>query len=227
MRAQRARLTHRHQPCGLPYRDAARFRHQPESDLASPGEFDINLSKQLSVEQRAMLDPVAAVDPETHAQGIETMLCARMLRPREGQRVDHSLQRDARTAAQFELGIKEIEIEARVVRDQGRIFDEGEQLLDLVGKARLVGKEHRAETVDRLRLERHVALGVEVAMIMPAGFDPVVNLDAADLDHAIAAGGVQPRGLCVEDDFAHGLDLSTGRESEAIENVTHLGFSCG
>ena len=36
-----------------------------------------------------MLDAVAAVDSEAHAQGIEAMLRAGMPRPRERQRVDH------------------------------------------------------------------------------------------------------------------------------------------
>ena len=36
-----------------------------------------------------------------------------------------------------------------------------------------------------------------------AGLDPVEHLDAADLDHAVAAGRAQAGGLGVEDDFAH------------------------
>jgi hypothetical protein len=40
---------------------------------------------------------------------------------------------------------------------------------------------------------------VEVA----AGFDPVENLDATDLDHPIAAGRIQTRGFGIEHDFPH------------------------
>ena len=90
-----------------------------------------------------MLDAVAAVDPEAHAQGIEAVLGARMPGPGERQRVDHPAHADGRPAAALELEIEEAEVEAGIVRDQRRILDELEQLLGLLGKARLVGQEDR------------------------------------------------------------------------------------
>ena len=62
---------------------------KPKADLPPPGQFDIDLGKQLRVEQRAVLDPVTAIDAEPYAQGVEAVLGARMPCPREGQRVDH------------------------------------------------------------------------------------------------------------------------------------------
>ena len=47
------------------------------------------------------------------------------------------------------------------------------------------------------------AVGIEIAMEMAPGLDPPDHLDAADLDHAVAARGAQARGFGVEDDFAH------------------------
>ena len=38
-----------------------------------------------------------------------------------------------------------------------------------------------------LGLERHVAVGIEISVEVAAGFDPVEHLDAADLDHPVAA----------------------------------------
>ena len=59
------------------------------------------------------------------------------------------------------------------------------------------------QAVDRLGLERHVALGIEISVEVAAGLDPVEHLDAADLDHAVAAGRIEARGFGVEDDFPH------------------------
>ncbi len=64
-------------------------------------------------------------------------------------------------------------------------------------------------------------------MEVAARLDPIEHLDAADLDHAIAAGWIQSRGFGVEDDFPHSVNLSTSGQAEAIENVPHLGLSCG
>src|SRR6185503_14986284 len=106
------------------------FGDEPEADLPTAGKLDIDLGEQLGVEQRAMLDAVAAVDPEAHTQGVEAMLCARMLRPREHQGVDHALHADRVASAALELEIQKAEIEARIMRDERRILDEVEQLLD-------------------------------------------------------------------------------------------------
>ena len=70
--------------------DAARFGNQAKPDLAAAGELDIDLGEQLRIEQGAVLDAVAAVDSEAHAQSVEAVLGARVLGPRQHQRVDHS-----------------------------------------------------------------------------------------------------------------------------------------
>ncbi len=48
----------------------------------------------------------------------------------------------------------------------------------------------------------HVALGVEVAMPHPAGRDAVDQLDAADLDDAMAVERIEPGRLGIEHDLA-------------------------
>jgi hypothetical protein len=57
--------------------------------------------------------------------------------------------------------------------------------------------------VDQLGLGRHRAVGIEVSVEMAAGLDAVEHLDATDLDHAVAAGRIEPRGFGIEDDFPH------------------------
>ena len=57
---------------------------------------------------------------------------------------------------------------------------------------------------------------------MAAGLDPVEHLDAADLDHPVAARRVEPGGFGVENDFPHG-PLSPVGEAETSEDRVHLG----
>jgi hypothetical protein len=58
--------------------------------------------------------------------------------------------------------------------------------------------------MDRFGLDRHVPAGIEIAMEVAPGFDPVEHFNAADFDHAVAGIGAQPGGFGVEDDFPHG-----------------------
>src|ERR1051325_7296916 len=57
--------------------------------------------------------------------------------------------------------------------------------------------------MDRFRLGRYLALGVEVPVEGRAGRNAVEQLDAADLDQAMPLCGVKAGGFGVEDDFAH------------------------
>src|ERR1700748_2213132 len=110
---------------------------------------------------------------------------------RDGERIDHPVERDDRAATQTQFVIEEAEIEARIVRDQRRITDEFEERLYRFMEARLVGEEGDREAMHTLRLDRHVAIGMEIGVVAGAGLDLVEQLDAADLDQAIAAGGAQ------------------------------------
>ena len=71
--------------------------------------------------------------------------------------------------AALELGVEEAEIEHRVVRDQRRVADEGEELVGDLGEQRLVLEELGRQAVHREGLGRHVALGIEVAVERRAG----------------------------------------------------------
>ena len=130
------------------------LRRQLQTDLAPAGKLDIDLGKQLSVEQRAVLDPVAAIDAVASAQRIERMLGPRMAPSSDRQRVDHSFQRNFGMAAGAELAIEEAEIELRVVRDERRIGEEIEQIEHAFMESRLVREEGIAQPVDLLGFER-------------------------------------------------------------------------
>src|SRR3954469_9477846 len=61
---------------------------EPKADLAAAGELHIALGEELRVNQRAVLDPEAAVDAEAGAKGIEAVLGSRMPGAGELQRID-------------------------------------------------------------------------------------------------------------------------------------------
>src|SRR5690349_16567775 len=168
-----------------------RLGDEAETDLAASGQLDIDLRQQLRVEECAVLHALAAVDPEANAERIEAVLGAGMPGPRQRQRIDHPAQRHAGPAGALELEIQKAKVEGRIVGDERRILDEVEELVRLLRKARFVRQEQVAEPVHFLRFERHVALGIEVGMEVPPSLDPVEDLDAADLDHPIAAGWVE------------------------------------
>ena len=81
--------------------------------------------------------------------------------------------------------------------------------------------------MDCFRVARHRPLGIEISVEMTARLDTIEHLYAADLDYAIAPACIQSRGFGVEDDFPHSVNLFTSGQAKAIENVPHLGLSCG
>ena len=60
-----------------------------------------------------------------------------------------------------------------------------------------------AQAVNLERRFRHVAFRIEVAVKRLAGRKAVDQLDAADLDQAIALEGIKPGGFGIENDLAH------------------------
>src|SRR5262245_31668467 len=65
------------------------------------------------------------------------------------------------------------------------------------------------------RIGVKVALGVEIAMKLATGRNAVDDLDATDLDEAVAAHGVEARRLGVENDFAHHSTPDNARDAGA------------
>ena len=87
--------------------------------------------------------------------------------------------------------------------DERGILEEFDQLLDAILEHRLRRQEEVGETVNRFGFRRHGSKRIEISVEGPAGLDAVDHLDAADLDHAIAAGRIQPGRFRIEDDFPH------------------------
>jgi hypothetical protein len=111
--------------------------------------------------------------------------------------------RDRGAAAAIELRIDEARVEARIVDDERRIADEGEQVVDDIGEQRLVGEEFGREAVHPEGLLGHVALRIDVTVKRLPGRNRVEQLDAADLNQPIAAQGIEAGRFGIEHDLAH------------------------
>ena len=120
----------------LPIRSRPRPRlRQAKDRLPASGQLDVNLRQQLGVQQCTMLDALAPIDAKPSAQGIKTVLGARVPRPRQDQSVDHSAQANGIARAALQLMIEEAEIEAGIVCNERRVTNEFQQLLDLSPKS--------------------------------------------------------------------------------------------
>src|SRR5208282_5534886 len=109
-----------------------------------------------------------------------------MLAARNDERIDRSLARDGRAACALELGIKESNIERGIVDHERRTAKKGDEVVHHLREKELVFEEFIVEAMDRERLRRHGALGIEIAVERLPGWYAVDQLDAADLDQAMA-----------------------------------------
>lgn len=78
-----------------------------------------------------------------------------------------------------------------------------------------------------LGFEGHITVRIEISVEVSAGFDPIDDLDAANLDHPVAADGIETCCLGIKHDLTHVVNLSTRADSETSENVANLAFCCG
>ena len=95
--------------------------------------------------------------------------------------------------------------------DQARIGDELQELAGDRGEDRLLGEELARQTVHGNGLLLQVAFGIYVPPERPAGRQMVHQLDAGELDDAVAGVGIEAGGFGIEDDFAQ--RLTRGRRS--------------
>ena len=155
-----------------------------------------------------------------------------MLAPRQQQRVYHALPAHCGAASALQFGIKKAEIEHCVMRDELGVAEEGDQVIGLFGKQRLVLEELDRQSVNLEGRLRHVAFRVEVEMERLAGRETVDELDAANLNQPIARKGIKAGCFGIENDFAHRnsrtslarrIRLSSRHISNGAQNVAHLG----
>ena len=94
--ARGARRSQVDPPPDLLERRSAKFAPvlERQRPLPAAGEFAVDFDQDFRVEQRPVLDAPRSVDPVPVAQGVEAVLLAGMLLPRERQRVDHAIHAD-------------------------------------------------------------------------------------------------------------------------------------
>src|SRR3954465_4384281 len=126
-----------------------------------------------------------------------------MFSPRQQQGIDQPVTPNRLSLEAIELGVDEADVERRIVNYQRRVGDEFQELVDYLSEQRLAGEKLGGQAMHGKRFGRHVALGIDVAVKSLAGRHPVVDLDAADLDQAVAAQGIEAGGFGIENDFAH------------------------
>src|SRR3546814_3754476 len=101
---------------------------EAEADLTAAGHFDIKMREQFGVEQRAMLDTVAAVDAVARAERVEAVFRAGMELARHLYRAAHARHVERGAAGARAVSVDETKIEGGVVRDERRIAEELDQL---------------------------------------------------------------------------------------------------
>ena len=149
----------------------------------------------------------AIVDAVAPAQRVEAGLGAGKTAARQGQRVDRPGFRQRGDTEAREFRVEEPHVEVRIVDDQRRVADEGQEIVGDGGEHRLVGEKIVGQPMHRERLLRHRAFRIDVELplaVRPVADDVVDQLDTADLDDPVALIGAQPGGLGIQDDLTHG-----------------------
>ena len=175
--------------------------------LPAADQFEIDLRQKLGVEQRSVQGAVGVVDAEALAESIQRRRGSGKFPARHLHGIDGPGHRHGRKAQSLELGIEKLQVELGVVDDQPRVGEELQQLGHDLGKDRLVGEESRGEAVDSLRLGRHLAIRLQIALELAARRQMVDQLDGRDLDQPVTGIGIEAGGFSIENDLAHGESL--------------------
>ena len=131
-----------------------------------------------------------------------------MLAARQRERIRHAVDGDRFAPEAREFRVEETHVELGVVDDETRVADESEKIVDDRRKDRLVPQRRRRMAVDAKSVLGHLALGIDERVKHPAGRVLMDDLDPADLDDAMARGGIEAGRLGVEHDFTHRPILS-------------------
>src|SRR3546814_376253 len=115
----------------------------------------------------------------------------------------HARHVERGAAGAREFSVDETKIEGGVVRDERRIAEEFDQLVDARREQGLVRQKLDRQAVYRFGGGGHVAFGIEISVEGDAGFAAVDQLDTSDFDLPVPAPGVETRGFGIENNLAH------------------------
>jgi CBS domain-containing protein len=174
-----------------------------EERALATGHRQINLRQQMRVQQGAMELALRVVDVVALAQVVQSVLLAGMQLARQRHRIGDGADvlQLLRKARARELSIEKAEIERRVVDQQLRAFQVIPQRARDLRELRLVGEESAGDAMDRLGAGLAGPLRIDVTVKVVLRRPPVLQLDAADLDHAVALRDFEAGGFGIEDDL--------------------------
>ena len=150
-----------------------------------------------------MLDAMAAIDAIAGAERVEAVLRAGMQLARHLHCAAHARHVERRAASTRQLGIDEAEVERCVVRDQRRVAQEFDQLVDASREQGFVRQELDRQAVHGFGGGGHVALGIEIGVERDPALAPVDQFDAPDFDQPVPGFGIEPRGFGIENYLTH------------------------
>ena len=99
-----------------------------------------------------------------------------------------------------EFHVEEAEVEGGVVGDQGVVCDEVAEGVGDIGEAGFSDEVRAGEAVDARGFGGDVAVGVDEGVVDAAGGEVALELEAGDLDEAVAVQGVEACRFRVEED---------------------------
>jgi len=152
---------------------------------------DVDIGQKLGVQQGAVQGASRVVHAKPVTERIQTVALAREHLLGHDQAVDHARHHagDRRTPQQLQFLVQETDVEGRVVDDEFRALEIGQQLVGDLRELGLVAQKLVADAVHLERVLVAVALRVDVVVQVVAGELACQQLDTADLDDAIAVLG--------------------------------------
>ena len=123
----------------------------------------------------------------------------------ERQRIDDPLVKYRRALDEAQFGIEKTDVKAGVMDDQHRVANELQKLIGDLREDRLVLQKRIAQSVNRLGFARHVALGIDKAVVGFSRGNVIEQLNSADFHKAVALQGIKPGCFRIEYNFSHGF----------------------
>ena len=162
-----------------------------------------------------MLDAIGKVDVEAPAQGIEARWGTWKAPPRQRQRVDKPGS-DWLAFCACQFCIEKSQVEFSIMNDQRVRTDERKKFIHNGWKQRLLSEELSGQAMNGKSVCRDVALGIDVAVKPPPGWNMVNEFDASDLDNAMAFAWIETGRFGVQNNFAHQFPRGRPRSADVF-----------
>lgn len=187
----------------------------------------IDVGKDLRVEQGAVKVTLGVIHPVPFAQGIEGVALAGMQGPSHHQRVRDGAEvgdPGSRMRAPGQLGVEEPHIEGGIVDDKLRTFHIANEVVGDVREAGFVLQELVGDPVHLRGPLIDLPIRLEILMEVVAGEPAIHQLDATDLDDPVSFRGLEAGRLSVKHDLSHADPLFVSRPIAKAERPDRAGI---